>query len=674
LFGNGVNYSNHDFEGMVFDAVASEVTQHIYLQGTNFNDARNATFITAPGKGLDAENMTAVNAFNLTFTRPLNEAQPPFFKFGGADFSGSDEICIEGSGNMSLLEAIFTNANNLTVNYFDANFVNAKYADFAGVYFTSFGGTLENTGAGETQLELKNANLTGSTIQLGTLPQGSGSVLGTDSNLAGFELADFQGADLTDATFLVPDGFVTNYFEGASFGGANLSNTDFSKMHFQDADLSGADLSNSIVDEADFTGANVTGVIWGICPNGNDSSESFNTCCGIPMNGAVPAAGCTNEDSFAGQDLTGEDFSGENLANADFTGATLNGTNFAGSNLTGATFISNNLNGTDFSGAILEGASFINCDLSSAILTGIKLPKLLAGSPCPMGLPINWRCKGGGTGSMYLWGEAVDYSDHDFEGASFANFNQNKSVVLTNVDLEGAQNLTLSASSTKGFKAENLKLRDSENVTLTAGEITNSSDFEGAEFEGAIDLTLKTYGPPDAVDPVPSHFKNADFKGVQNMTFETGTGGDWSGAKFDDAVFASFRTGIEWLYDTSQPLTQLQNVTFDEAVFPPDYQFFGVDLTSASFINAVLVTDASVPKGLTAGLVDVILTDVSFEGAFLSGTSFEDLDLTDVEFENSYLDGVDWTNATCPSGILSVDNGGTCCGQLNEANTLSGCN
>ena len=118
---------------------------------------------------------------------------------------------------MSVFQGTFANANNFTLNYYNANHLNAKYADFTGVQFTSFGGTLSGT-TEDNLVELKKASFAGATIRLGTLEKGPGSgfVLGTASSNAGLEQADFQGCDLTNTTFLVPEGFVTNYFENAT--------------------------------------------------------------------------------------------------------------------------------------------------------------------------------------------------------------------------------------------------------------------------------------------------------------------------------------------------------------------------------------------------------------------------------------------------------------------------
>jgi uncharacterized protein YjbI with pentapeptide repeats len=693
LFSNGVNYSNHDFNDMEFSAVESGMNEHIYLKGADFSNARNATFTTAPGKGLDGDNMNAVNAVNLTFTRSLGVDLPPYFKFVGADFSGSDEISIEGSGNMTIKDAIFTNADHLTLNYFDANFVNAKYVDFTGVIFTSFGGTLANTGEEGNHVELKQADFSGSTIRLGTLaPDVPGDVLGSSPHIAGLELADLEGADLTDATFLVPDGFLTNYFEDAVFQGAILTNTDFSKMHFQDADLTGADLSTATVDEASFEGANVTNVDWGICPNGQDSSETNNTCCGAPMNGAVPAAGCSldfagqdlvNAD-FSGQDLTFANFEGANLAGADFTGAVLTFSNLTTANLTGADLTGANLEsadaaGTDFSGATLTNVNMDGVDLSSATLMGVKLPKF-ANNSCPSAVPAEWLCQ-----DAHLWGEGVDYQDFDFANDTFTQTDQSKSFHLKDANLEGVKNLTLVASTTKGFIAPGLVLVDSAYVSLLADQATLESNFDGANFSGSDTLTIESGGAGDDPSPVPSHFKDASFDGVLNMSLETGMGGDWSQADFTNAEFLVFRTGVDWEVGTSLSPTQLTDASFDGAQLPDNYQFNGVDLTGTSFLGANLATilGGSTSWEGNAGFLDVIWEGVNLSGATLNNAVFESMDLTAVNFTGANLEGVNftgadltdviWNLAICPTGSNASMNGNTCCGQLNGAFGTSGC-
>ena len=73
------------------------------------------------------------------------------------------------------------------------------------------------------------------------------------------------------------------------------------------------------------------------------------------------------------------------------------------------------------------------------------------------------------------------------------------------------------------------------------------------------------------------------------------------------------------------------------------------------------------------------LNQVNFRGVDLSGADFSGATLTDVELSSANLTGVNfkgvkldgvqvkgavWSETTCPTGISSDDNGGTCLGQM----------
>jgi uncharacterized protein YjbI with pentapeptide repeats len=77
--------------------------------------------------------------------------------------------------------------------------------------------------------------------------------------------------------------------------------------------------------------------------------------------------------SYDNVELTGQDFSGQNLQTAVFTTAKLDKTNFTGADLTGAvisssTLNSTNLHGVNLSQGLLDQVRFVNADLSDAVL------------------------------------------------------------------------------------------------------------------------------------------------------------------------------------------------------------------------------------------------------------------------------------------------------------------
>ena len=65
----------------------------------------------------------------------------------------------------------------------------------------------------------------------------------------------------------------------------------------------------------------------------------------------------------------------------------------------------------------------------------------------------------------------------------------------------------------------------------------------------------------------------------------------------------------------------------------------------------------------------VDLSGADFSGAVLNGVELSSTNLSGVNFEGAKFDGVQvkgavWSETTCPTGISSEDNGGTCEGQM----------
>jgi uncharacterized protein YjbI with pentapeptide repeats len=145
----------------------------------------------------------------------------------------------------------------------------------------------------------------------------------------------FDGADLSDTSFLRPSTFTTlaaPVSEGASFAGANLSRARlfgrFNRMNFSGAVLQGATL-------APFTRTGFIEYIWRT------------------------------------------ELSGANLSNADLSGADLSYVlltfaNLRGANLAGAVLRKADLSRADLTGADLTGVDLSEADLDGAILTGTR--------------------------------------------------------------------------------------------------------------------------------------------------------------------------------------------------------------------------------------------------------------------------------------------------------------
>lgn len=188
--------------------------------------------------------------------------------------------------------------------------------------------------------------------------------VGTNYYYSDLTMANFTDANLTNA-----------YLQFVNFTNANFTNAILTGADFEDAILIGANFTDSIINGA---------VIWF-----SDFSEDQLKTTKSYKEKNLTNVGLTYNDlsgwDFSGQDLTSAMFSSSTIANANFNNAIVNGTNFEYTvsngfcesqlkstksykykNLRGIALGNNDLSGWDFSGQDLTSANF-----SEAILTGV---------------------------------------------------------------------------------------------------------------------------------------------------------------------------------------------------------------------------------------------------------------------------------------------------------------
>ncbi|WP_083566913.1 pentapeptide repeat-containing protein [Hyphomicrobium sp. CS1GBMeth3] len=160
------------------------------------------------------------------------------------------------------------------------------------------------------------------------------SLIGVRLNRATITAADFSGADLTDAQILRPTTFTSLEVvtaEAPKFKGAKLVRIR----------------SDGWLDRADFTGADLTGAVFG----GGASRE---------------------ETLFTPASLISANFTGATLKQAKFPDAHLKYARFNDADLTDANLRGANLLQADFRGANLAGADFTGANLDEADLRGAR--------------------------------------------------------------------------------------------------------------------------------------------------------------------------------------------------------------------------------------------------------------------------------------------------------------
>ncbi len=205
---------------------------------------------------------------------------------------------------------------------------------------------LDLSGANLNDANLVDANLTGANA--------------SGANLAGVELesAVLSGANLTKAKL-----------DGANFGLADLTNAVLTS-----ANLTNASLSDATITGASLKGAKLTGAS-GVAIVGSPTA--------LPAHWSVLAGYLIGPG--AGTPLTNAALNNLNLTGVDFSGDNLLLATFSHSNLTRAILTNANLAGVDFTNANLTKADLLGANVASAIFAGTTWNDTI----CPNGTNSN---------------------------------------------------------------------------------------------------------------------------------------------------------------------------------------------------------------------------------------------------------------------------------------------
>jgi uncharacterized protein YjbI with pentapeptide repeats len=189
---------------------------------------------------------------------------------------------------------------------------------------------------------------------------------------------NFKGAILARSDFYGTD------FTGANLSGADLSYTRLDRSVLIRANLSGADLtgatifrptvysdmSNNTSDAPHFSGANLTHVHVQADLSGSDFRGADLTNADFHPLEERPGQGTMT--TLAKNVLKYCDFSGARLHNADMRRAVLWFAKFTGADLSGARFVEADLSRADFAGADLTGADFTHANVDGTNFVGAK--------------------------------------------------------------------------------------------------------------------------------------------------------------------------------------------------------------------------------------------------------------------------------------------------------------
>jgi uncharacterized protein YjbI with pentapeptide repeats len=368
---------------------------------------------------------------------------------------------------------------------------------------------------------------------------------------------------------------------------SGLGNTTFDcpGCRLENASLYTVNFQNSNWQQADMTGANLSGV-------------QFTS--GTKLQGAKFIKATLSNVGFEGAILTGADFTGATLTCVDLSGTAANPRDLTGFNLSpeswgNSTSCSNNLSYTRLSTAILPPALWKNINLTGAEFTDLRPGMVLS----------TQRAR-------------LDLSSAQLDGVDFHQASLDYAI-MPSAHLQGA---SLHNSS---LRHVNL------NQAVLKGANLNNANLDGANLS----LAFLNAGPAgNAASLVGAFLRNANLAGAQL------SGADFTNASF----FGTNATGLSTCAIVSgftQSCASASGATINNAEFSGAF-LFGVDFSGATiqgvrFGNAVLIGSNFDHASLTGDTQ--VGTDSGFPGGFLQGANLKSaLTFKNISLLNAYLD------------------------------------
>jgi uncharacterized protein YjbI with pentapeptide repeats/outer membrane protein assembly factor BamB len=297
-----------------------------WLNGRIAAAAAGAAALLATGAAVAVPSLATARASAVTCptvdpaTGAVTPAPSAGVNWSGCDLAGADftsaTVNFANLSGANLTNAVLTNAQFI-------------HANFTGANLTGVSGS----NAGFNSAALVGADLSGAHLPGGVF------------NLANFTSAKLVGADLDHSA---AGGIKTGK---ADFTHVNLSFARLEQANFSGANLTGADLSYARLTKTVLAGANLAGVKSGhlqripqSLPGSFSMTDGYLVGPYADLAGADLAGAIAVNDSFAHADLTKADLAGADLNSADFDSANAAGALLKGADLTGAELTATNAN------------------------------------------------------------------------------------------------------------------------------------------------------------------------------------------------------------------------------------------------------------------------------------------------------------------------------------------
>ena len=310
------------------------------------------------------------------------------------------------------------------------------------------------------------------------IPETQGLVPGPAAQFEGYPLAyaDLEGADLTGANFrsanLQHARLRSGVLNGANLSNANLTSADVVSASFVGAHMSACNLTDAFLQWADLTGATLTQA------NLTGARLQWSTFTDADLTGAIITGADLRNGTAHG--LTANQL----YSTANYQQQDLPAIGLTDNDLTGWDFSQQNLNHTRFSRSTLASAVFLNASIQNARLDdvtsrGFQKEQLYATASYRAG---NLQGIELSRNDLANW----DFSQQDLTGANLSNSN------LTGANLSGATIRGVDFSNPNPGQLTEAQLRstnsfqrgDLRDVTFKDGHL-DDWDFTGQDLAGA---------------------------------------------------------------------------------------------------------------------------------------------------------------------------------------------
>ncbi|MCO6046771.1 pentapeptide repeat-containing protein [Aeoliella sp. ICT_H6.2] len=377
--------------------------------------------------------------------------------------------------------------------------------------------------------------------------------------------------------------------------GANLNGANFGFATLEDADLTGAQLEDANFVSAKLAGATMTGAVvagarlHAVTQNGFVSAQLYST--------TSYQAGDLTSIELSYNNLSGWDFSGQDLTDAHFYRSTLTGANLTGAIVRGVNFASEtqpglsaaqlystasyqardlteinftyedlsdwDLSGQDLSGANLTSATLTGANLTGAIIRGASLYSNAGNGITASQLYSTASYQQGDLSGVRLgqddlsgWDlSAQDFTDAVFYDATLTNANFSGSN-LTNVSFQDA---TLTGTNLNGADARGARFLNTASST-TQNLIRLDGHVAGLDIAAGETMRLWDYHHETPIAIVVEDGMSIDPLGTLRTVFEDDQWG--STLSFDAGVPVSLGGTLELLLDDEVDTESLAGTTF----------------------------------------------------------------------------------------------------------------